>query len=187
MLSVTPVGWTATLAVIAGLLALDLCLSGRRRGGIRLGEAVGWSAFYVGAALLFGVIFGAIAGWDLGAQYFAGYVVEKSLSIDNLFVFVVILAAFAVPVEQQAKALTVGIILALVLRGILIARRCRAPGRVLGDVPAVRARAARDRDRRLTPDVPASLLRPRQPHAPRCRKQLRRQSHSSTRRDVDPC
>ncbi len=121
MLSVTPIGWAATLAVIAGLLALDLFVSGRRRRGTRLGEAVGWSAFYVGVALLFGVVFGAIAGWDLGAQYFAGYVVEKSLSIDNLFVFVVILAAFAVPAEQQAKALTIGIILALVLRGILIA------------------------------------------------------------------
>jgi tellurite resistance protein TerC len=121
MLSVTPVGWAATLAVIAGLLALDVCVSGRRQRGIRLGEAVGWSAFYVGVALLFGVVFGAIAGWDLGAEYFAGYVVEKSLSIDNLFVFVVILAAFAVPAEQQAKALTIGIIFALVLRGILIA------------------------------------------------------------------
>ncbi len=121
MLSVTPLGWAATLAAIAGLLVLDLCVAGRRRRGIRLREAVGWSAFYVGVALLFGVVFGAIAGWDLGAEYFAGYVVEKSLSIDNLFVFVVILAAFAVPAKQQSKALTIGIILALVLRGILIA------------------------------------------------------------------
>jgi tellurite resistance protein TerC len=65
-------------------------------------------------------VFGAVAGWDLGAQYFAGYLVEKSLSVDNLFVFVIILGAFAVPAELRSRALTIGIALALVLRGLLI-------------------------------------------------------------------
>jgi hypothetical protein len=58
--------------------------------------------------VLAGVVFGLVAGWDLWAQYFAGYLVEKSLSVDNLFVFVIIIAAFAVPAEQQPKALTIG-------------------------------------------------------------------------------
>ena len=71
--------------------------------------------------MVFGVAFGTLAGWDLGAQYFAGYLVEKSLSVDNLFVFVIILGAFAVPSEFASRALTIGIVLALCLRGILIA------------------------------------------------------------------
>ena len=72
-------------------------------------------------ALLFGVVFGLIAGWDLGAQYFAGYIVEKSLSVDNLFVFVIIMSTFAVPAEQQSHALTLGIIPALAMRAMFIA------------------------------------------------------------------
>jgi tellurite resistance protein TerC len=67
------------------------------------------------------VVFGFVAGWDSGAEYFAGYVVEKSLSVDNLFVFVVIMSTFAVPAEYQQKVLTIGILLALVLRAIFIA------------------------------------------------------------------
>ena len=58
---------------------------------------------YVAVALAFGVVLGPVAGWDLGGQYFAGYVVEKSLSIDNLFVFVVIIATFSVPRRQQPR------------------------------------------------------------------------------------
>jgi TerC family integral membrane protein len=79
------------------------------------------SLFYVGVAIAFGVVFGTIAGWDYGAEYFAGYIVEKSLSVDNLFVFVVIMATFAVPPEHQQRVLTFGILAALVLRAIFIA------------------------------------------------------------------
>jgi tellurite resistance protein TerC len=121
MLHVTLAGWIATLAVIVGLLALDLLVAGRRGREIRFGEALGWSVFYVLAGLLFGVAFGLLAGWDLATEYFAGYVVEKSLSVDNLFVFVIIVGSFAVPAQHQAKALTFGIIVALVLRAVLIA------------------------------------------------------------------
>ena len=84
-------------------------------------EAVGQSVFYIAVALIFGVVFGVIAGWEFGGQYFAGYVVEKSLSVDNLFVFVIIMSTFAVPAEHQHKVLTIGILLALILRAIFIA------------------------------------------------------------------
>src|SRR3954462_15028927 len=122
MLDVPFAGWAATLALIAGLFVVDLFVS--RPGhahevGFR--EAVLASVFYVGVAVGFGVVFGFVAGWDFGAQYFAGYVVEKSLSVDNLFVFVVIMSTFAVPPEHQQRVLTFGILAALVLRAIFIA------------------------------------------------------------------
>ena len=117
----TGAGWAATLALIAGLVAFDLWQGRRRPHAPGLREAAVWSVFYVGVALLFGVIFSIIAGWDLGAQYFTGYVVEKSLSVDNLFVFLIIMGAFAVPAEQQPRALTIGIVVALVLRAAFIA------------------------------------------------------------------
>jgi tellurite resistance protein TerC len=121
VLHVTPAGWAATIAAIAGLLSLDwLLLRGDRR-GIAFAQAVRWSVLYVVVSLAFGVVFGAIAGWDLGTQYFAGYIVEKSLSVDNLFVWVIIIGAFAVPAHLQPRALTIGIVLALLLRAVLIA------------------------------------------------------------------
>jgi TerC family integral membrane protein len=84
-------------------------------------RAAAWSLIYVLAALLFGVLLGLLAGWNLGTQFLAGYVVEKSLSVDNLFVFVIIVTTFAVPAEVQPRALTLGIALALLLRGVFIA------------------------------------------------------------------
>ena len=84
-------------------------------------EATLASLFYIGVAIGFGTVFGAIAGWDFGSEYFAGYIVEKSLSVDNLFVFVVVMTTFAVPAEHQQRVLTFGILVALVLRGIFIA------------------------------------------------------------------
>jgi tellurite resistance protein TerC len=121
MLHVTAAGWVATIALIVALFALDLTLSSRRPHVVSSREALVWSVFYIGLALAFGVVFGAVAGWSLGGQYFAGYLVEKSLSFDNLFVFVMILSSFAVPAEQQRRALTIGIAMALVLRAVFIA------------------------------------------------------------------
>jgi tellurite resistance protein TerC len=121
MLEVTTLGWAATVALLSGLLAFDLLYSGRRPHAVGFREAVVWSVFYVAAALLFGVGFGIIAGWDLGAQYFAGYIVEKSLSVDNLFVFLIIMSTFAVPPQVQSRALTLGIIAALGMRAVFIA------------------------------------------------------------------
>jgi len=106
----------------AVLFAIDLFVS--RPGHahtVGLREAALASAFYVGVAIAFGVAFGVMAGWDFGAQYFAGYIVEKRLSVDNLFVFVVIMSTFAVPPEHQQRVLTFGILAALVLRAIFIA------------------------------------------------------------------
>ena len=120
MQQVTAAGWAITLAVIAALLALDWLLLGRHAHPVRFGEAARWSAFYIAVAMLFGVVFGLVSGWDLGTQYFAGYVVEKSLSVDNLFVFLIIINAFSVPAEQQPKALTIGITIALGLRTVFI-------------------------------------------------------------------
>jgi tellurite resistance protein TerC len=121
-MSVTFAGWAATIGLIALLFVIDLFVSRpghAHRVGFR--EAVRASIFYVSVALGFGVVFGLIAGWDFGAQYFAGYIVEKSLSVDNLFVFVVIMTAFAVPAEHQQRVLTFGILVALVMRAIFIA------------------------------------------------------------------
>ncbi len=117
----TAAGWAVTLIVIAALLVLDWLVRGRRPHAVGFGEAARWSAFFVAVALLFGVVLGAVAGWDFGAQYFAGYAVEKSLSVDNLFVFLIIISTFAVPAAQQPKALTIGIAMALGLRAIFIA------------------------------------------------------------------
>jgi tellurite resistance protein TerC len=121
MLHVTAAGWAATLATIAALLLLDWVLLGRRQTAITTGQAAWLSLFYIAIAIVFGGVFTAIAGSALGAQYFAGFVVEKSLSIDNLFVFLTIMTAFAVPAAQRPKVLSIGITLALVLRAALIA------------------------------------------------------------------
>src|SRR3954464_10361054 len=122
MLDVTFAGWAATIGVIAGLFALDFFASRPSRAhAVGFREAAVQSIFFVGVAIGFGVVFGLIAGWDSGAEYFAGYIVEKSLSVDNLFVFVVIMSTFAVPEKYKQEVLTFGIIIALVLRVIFIA------------------------------------------------------------------
>ncbi|UGS36448.1 putative membrane protein [Capillimicrobium parvum] len=122
MLDVTFAGWAATICLIAGLFALDLF---RSRPGhahtVGFREAAIASAFFIAVAIGFGIVFGLIAGWNYGAEYFAGYVVEKSLSVDNLFVFVVIMSAFAVPADHQQRLLTFGILAALVMRAVFIA------------------------------------------------------------------
>jgi tellurite resistance protein TerC len=121
-LDVTFAGWAVTLGLIAALFLLDLFVS--RPGHahtVEFREAVIASLFYIGVAVAFGVVFGVVAGWHFGTQYFAGYIVEKSLSVDNLFVFVVIMTTFTVPPEYQQRILTFGILVALVLRGIFIA------------------------------------------------------------------
>jgi tellurite resistance protein TerC len=121
MLAVTPLGWTLTIAVFVALLALDLTLGVLRPHTVGFREAAAWSVFYVAVAVGFGLVFASVAGWDFGSQYFAGYIVEKSLSVDNLFVFVIIMGTFAVPEKYQQEVLTFGIIIALVLRVVFIA------------------------------------------------------------------
>ncbi|WP_028280091.1 TerC/Alx family metal homeostasis membrane protein [Arthrobacter sp. H5] len=121
MLEVSALRWTLTIGLILGLLALDLGLAAARPHVVKFREAAISSVLYVAVAIVFGLVFAAQVGWDYGAEYFAGYIVEKSLSIDNLFVFVIIMSTFAVPEKYQQKVLIFGIALALVLRGIFIA------------------------------------------------------------------
>ncbi len=121
MLEVTTLGWTLTIGVIVALLALDLTLGVMRPHVVGFREAAGWSIFYIAVAIAFGLVFANVAGWNFGTEYFAGYIVEKSLSVDNLFVFVIIMSTFAVPERYQQEVLTFGIIIALVLRVIFIA------------------------------------------------------------------
>lgn len=120
MLELSPIDWALTVGLIAALFGFDLLYSRRRSTAVGFREAVVWSVFYISVAIVFGIVFGMLAGWEFGAQYFAGYVVEKSLSVDNLFVFVIIIGTFAVPAEHQQRVLTFGIIAALALRTVFI-------------------------------------------------------------------
>ncbi|MCO4275487.1 TerC/Alx family metal homeostasis membrane protein [Pseudarthrobacter sp. HLT3-5] len=121
MLEVSVLRWTITIGLILGLLALDLGLAAARPHVVTFREAAISSILYIAVAIAFGLVFAMQVGWDFGAEYFAGYIVEKSLSIDNLFVFVIIMSTFAVPEKYQQKVLIFGIALALVLRAIFIA------------------------------------------------------------------
>jgi tellurite resistance protein TerC len=120
-LNVSLLVWAATVLAVVALLTIDLVVAARRPHVVAFREAAAWSIFYVALALGFGVGLGLVSGWTYGAEYFAGYAVEKSLSVDNLFVFVIIMTTFAVPVEHQHRVLTFGISAALVLRAIFIA------------------------------------------------------------------
>ena len=101
MLEVTTTAWAVTVGLVLVLLAIDLALAVARPHEVGFREATITSIFYIAVAIAFGVVFGSIAGWDFGGEYFAGYIVEKSLSVDNLFVFVIIMSTFAVPREHQ--------------------------------------------------------------------------------------
>jgi len=118
---VTVAAWAVTIGVIVMLLGVDLLLATVRPHAVGYKEAAAWSVAYVAVAVVFGLVLAGFAGWGYGSQYFAGYLVEKSLSVDNLFVFVIIMATFAVPREHQQRVLVFGIIAALVLRAVFIA------------------------------------------------------------------
>ena len=121
MLEISGLTWAVTIGVVVALLALDLALAALRPHRVGFREAVAWSVFYILVAVAFGVWFTLAYGGGPGTEYFAGYVVEKSLSVDNLFVFVIVMTTFTVPEEHQHKVLTFGIILALIMRAIFIA------------------------------------------------------------------
>ena len=112
--------WVVTLAVFAVLVAVDLVLT-RRPHAVWMREAAGWSAFYVALPLAFGAWVWAAHGRGPGVEFLTGYVVEKSLSADNLFVFMLLLGAFAVPEALRQRVLLYGILGALALRGVFIA------------------------------------------------------------------
>jgi tellurite resistance protein TerC len=100
---------------------VDLLTVSRKPHEVKFKEAAGWSIFYIAVAIGFGVWVWQTAGSQFGTEYFAAYLVEKSLSVDNLFVFIIILAQFAVPSIYHQRVLMFGVLLALVLRGIFIA------------------------------------------------------------------
>jgi tellurite resistance protein TerC len=116
------IGWAGFLAGIVALLAIDLLWFHRRAHEVRTREALVWSAFYVGVGLAFAAVVGGTLGGGRAAEYLAAYVVEWSLSVDNIFVFVVLLSQFAVPPELQQRVLQWGVLGAVVLRlGFIIA------------------------------------------------------------------
>ena len=120
-MNVTPLGWSITIAVTIAFFVYEYFAHVRTPHTPSTGESARWSVFYISLALLFGVGIGIVSGWTFGGEYFAGYLTEKALSIDNLFVFLILMSGFAVPKEHQQKVLMIGIIIAIVLRGIFIA------------------------------------------------------------------
>jgi tellurite resistance protein TerC len=115
-MGVTPLVWGLTIAAICGLLLFDFVFHVRKAHAPTLREAAIWSGLYVGLALLFGVGVLVLGGAQAGSEYFAGYVTEKALSVDNLFVFLIIMTSFRVPREDQQKVLLFGIVFSLIAR-----------------------------------------------------------------------
>jgi tellurite resistance protein TerC len=120
-MDVTLLTWALVVGAIIALIVVDLLTVSRKPHDVMFKEAAIWSIFYIGVAIAFGVWVWQTAGSQFGTEYFAAYLVEKSLSVDNLFVFIIILAQFAVPSIYHQRVLMFGVILALVLRAIFIA------------------------------------------------------------------
>jgi TerC family integral membrane protein len=120
-MNVSALEWTVTLVGLVALLLVDLVIIGRRPHEPSIKEASLWVTFYVGLAVLFGIWIYMHEGPEFGGEFFAGWLTEYSLSVDNLFVFVIIMARFAVPREYQQKVLLIGIVIALIMRGAFIA------------------------------------------------------------------
>jgi tellurite resistance protein TerC len=112
--------WAAVLGVILAMLAVDL-FAHRREHVVSLREAGLWSAVWVGLGLGFGAVIWAVYGGQAGGEYFAGYLIEKSLAVDNVFVFALIFSYFAVPRQYQHRVLFYGVLGALVFRAVFIA------------------------------------------------------------------
>ncbi len=120
-MNVTPTVWLITIAITIAFFVYEFFAHVRKPHEPSIGESARWSAFYIGLALLFGVGLGMVSGWTFGGEYFAGYLTEKALSVDNLFVFLLVMTAFAVPKIYQQKVLMIGIVIALIMRGAFIA------------------------------------------------------------------
>jgi tellurite resistance protein TerC len=113
--------WASVVGGLLVLLLVDLVVVDHDPHELSRKEAGVWAALYIGIAVAFGVGLLILTGGDIAGQYFAGYLVEESLSVDNLFVFVLIMSMFAVPAVNQHKVLLFGIVGALILRGLFIA------------------------------------------------------------------
>ena len=113
--------WAATVAALALLLGADLFVSARRRGPERLGEAALWTAGTVALAVAFGALIATAGSGAAAGQFFAGWLTEYSLSLDNLLVFILLISSSGVARQYHSRVLLLGILLALLLRGALIA------------------------------------------------------------------
>jgi tellurite resistance protein TerC len=120
-MDVSNLAWAVTIGAIAALILVDLFTVSSKPHDVMFKEATLWSIFYIGIAVAFGMWVWSSYGSEFGTEYFAAYLVEKSLSVDNLFVFVIILTQFAVPSIYHQRVLLIGVMLALVLRAIFIA------------------------------------------------------------------
>lgn len=116
----SPLSWFGFAAFVIGLLLLDLLVFNRKSHEVRLREALGWSAFWVALSLGFNVVVYRTIGPQAGLQWLTGYLVEKALSVDNLFVFLLIFNYFKIPPQYQHRILFWGVLGALVLRAIFI-------------------------------------------------------------------
>lgn len=119
-MDVSPLAWLVSLGLAVGLLVVDVVIVGRRPHVPSTAECLRYLALYLGLALVFGLGVWAVSGARYAGEFYAGWLTEYSLSVDNLFVFLLIMAKFGVPRQLQQSALLVGIILALVFRGIFI-------------------------------------------------------------------
>ena len=119
-MDVHALGWLALAAIILTMIAVDIVGHVKTPHEPTMREAAWWSVGYVAVAVVFGVIVTGVWGGEYGEEYFAGYITEKSLSIDNLFVFVIMISSFRVPRKYQQEVLLAGIVIALVLRLLFI-------------------------------------------------------------------
>jgi tellurite resistance protein TerC len=119
--NVSQLEWLITLGVTGAVLLFDVIYVGRRPHEPTTGECVRYLLFYIGLAIGFGVWVWNFHGSQFGLEFYAGWLTEYSLSVDNLFIFLIIMASFNVPKVYQQQALLVGIVLALIFRGIFIA------------------------------------------------------------------
>ncbi len=113
--------WWTTIIVTTTVLLFDVIVLGRRPHEPSTKEVSIGLSIYIGLAILFGIGVWVFAGHDYGTQFFAGWLTEYSLSVDNLFIFIIIMAKFSVPRQYQQEALMIGIVIALIMRGIFIA------------------------------------------------------------------
>ena len=128
-MDVSALVWVATLVVLSAVLVVDLLIIGRRPHEPSIRESTTWVSLYVGLAVLFGLGIWVFSGPVYAGEFYAGWLTEYSLSVDNLFVFVIIMSRFSVPREFQQKVLLIGIVLALVMRGAFIAAGAAAVNR----------------------------------------------------------
>ena len=112
--------WAVTIGLILTLILVDLLTASRTAHDVKFKEAVAWTTFYVRVSVAFGIWVWSYFGSTFGTEFFAAYLVEYSLSIDNLFIFVIILAQFAVPSIYHQRILLIGVMLALVFRAVFI-------------------------------------------------------------------